>query len=291
MTRSWAQMEAFAKECKRIEKEGGDVLGYIRENWPSYTPRGTWYNLQRECLGRKPHQMTEGRPRKIEKEETEVKRHGDAVEMAMSVIQVHKKGGDVRKHLLEHGYGDPAKWLCNIKFRFKTDHPEIYAELKDITLGREPRTKAEEPNPAPEEKKTGENPGKKPKGAETPKKRESGDDEYLDVRSRVNEVFFGGKAYEKMDKPSPTCCQPARPSGVSVPDEDVEPETSSALKINSVKSRLGVYSLSNVSGAMSFRMNQNGVESELTMAVQDWKIFTVEILMALEQLGLLKLGK
>lgn len=282
---------AFAKECLRIEKKGGDVQGYIRDNWPSYTPRGTWYNLQREYLGRKPYQLTEGRPRKIEKEETEVKRHGDAVEMAMSVIQCHKNGGNVRQFILEHGYGDPAKWLCNIKFRFKTDHPEIYAELKDITLGRVPRTKAEEPNPAQEEKKTGENPGKKARGAETPEKRESGDDEYLDVRSRVNEVFFGGKAYEKMDKPSPTCCQPAPPSGVTVPDEDVEPETSSALKINSVKSRLGVYSLSNVSGAMSFRMNQNGVESELTMTVQDWKIFTVEILMALEQLGLLKLGK
>lgn len=263
---------AFAKECLRIEKKGGDVQGYIRDNWPSYTPRGTWYNLQREYLGRKPHQLTEGRPRKIEKEETEVKRHGDAVEMAMSVIQCHKNGGNVRQFILEHGYGDPAKWLCNIKFRFKTDHPEIYAELKDITLGRRPRTKAEEPNPAQEEKKPSENPGKKAKGAETV-------------------VIKDGKEYERMEKPSPTCCQPARLSGVSVPDEDVEPETSSALKINSVKSRLGVYSLSNVSGAMSFRMNQNGVESELTMTVQDWKIFTVEILMALEQLGLLKLGK
>jgi hypothetical protein len=289
---------AFAKECLRIEKKGGDVQGYIRDNWPSYTPRGTWYNLQREYLGRKPHQLTEGRPRKIEKEETEVKRHGDAVEMAMSVIQCHKNGGNVRQFILEHGYGDPAKWLCNIKFRFKTDHPEIYAELKDITLGRGPRTKAEEPNPAQEEKKPSENPGKKAKGAETVVIKDG--KEYVKMegtgrlfRNAADQDIYGKHpvtAYIEK-KPSPTCCQPARPSGVSVPDEDVEPETSSALKINSVKSRLGVYSLSNVSGAMSFRMNQNGVESELTMTVQDWKIFTVEILMALEQLGLLKLGK
>lgn len=283
MTRSWAQMEAFAKECKRIEKEGGDVLGYIRENWPSYTPRGTWYNLQRECLGRKPHQMTEGRPKKIEKEETEVKRHGDAVEMAMSVIQVHKKGGDVRKHLLEHGYGDPAKWLCNIKFRFKTDHPEIYAELKDITLGRGPRTKAEEPVPEPEAKKPSGNQGKKAKGAET--------------------VVRDGKEYEVFvrdenpdgtvtDRKITTCCAPAPPSGVTVPDE--LPEEPS-LKIAAVRSAVcdgykyervfGIGNQDNV--ALVWRDPVCRGENSLIFSVKNWLQIAKEIPQMLKQLGLI----
>ena len=281
MTRSWAQMEAFAKECKRIEKEGGDVLGYIRENWPSYTPRGTWYNLQRECLGRKPHQMTEGRPRKIEKEEIEVKRHGDAVEMAMSVIQVHKNGGDVRKHLLEHGYGDPAKWLCNIKFRFKTDHPEIYAELKDITLGREPRTKAEEPNPAPDEKKTGENPGKKPKGAETV-------------------VSKDGKEYVKMDKPSPTCCQPARQGGpikwddneamtnsleeISMREPSIKEVPIKELKLRTLQGEMGTYE--KLADDRMLFTGSPRLFTDCGYTVAEWFVLIEELQIAIKQLGL-----
>ena len=36
MKRTDEQKLAFAKECLELEKAGGDVLGYIEVNWPSY---------------------------------------------------------------------------------------------------------------------------------------------------------------------------------------------------------------------------------------------------------------
>ena len=60
--RTEEQKTAFARECARLEKAGGDVLEYIEKNWPSYTPRGTWFNLQKEYLHRSPFQLTDGKP-------------------------------------------------------------------------------------------------------------------------------------------------------------------------------------------------------------------------------------
>ena len=53
MKRTDEQKQAFVNECLEIEKANGDVLGYIEVNWPSYTPRATWYNLQKQFLGRR----------------------------------------------------------------------------------------------------------------------------------------------------------------------------------------------------------------------------------------------
>jgi hypothetical protein len=213
-------------------------------------------------------------------------------ETAKGLLDWVRKGRNPATYLAGEGFANPAAALRNIKDYAKKHYsPEIVEEICRITLRG---AKA-----APAEPKPSENPPEEVKAPETvvvagkEYEKYEGVKEYPPLPYAADQDIYGKHpvtAYIEK-KPSPTCCQPARPSGVSVPDEDVEPETSSALKINSVKSRLGVYSLSNVSGAMSFRMNQNGVESELTMTVQDWKIFTVEILMALEQLELLKLGK
>lgn len=54
---------AILRECLRLEKEGGDILGYL---WSQdyITPRATWCNYQREWLGRKPYEYTDGKPKK-----------------------------------------------------------------------------------------------------------------------------------------------------------------------------------------------------------------------------------
>ena len=61
--RSYEQTMEIVRECQRIEQAGGDVIEYIRVNWPSYSPRATWYSIQNQYLGRKPDQYTEGKPR------------------------------------------------------------------------------------------------------------------------------------------------------------------------------------------------------------------------------------
>ena len=50
-------------------------------------------------------------------------------------------------------------------------------------------------------------------------------------------VEFQGKEFERMEKPSPTCCQPAKPSGVTVPDQ--LPEEKTAFKIKEAEGGSG----------------------------------------------------
>ena len=63
--RTEEEKEAILVHCLELEETGGDILGYL---WSQdyLTPRATWFNYQRELLGRKPYQYTDGKPRKGE---------------------------------------------------------------------------------------------------------------------------------------------------------------------------------------------------------------------------------
>ena len=52
--------QAVARECERIEQDGGDVLGYLRARG-CVSPWGTWYRLQKEELHRRGPQITDGK--------------------------------------------------------------------------------------------------------------------------------------------------------------------------------------------------------------------------------------
>ena len=85
----------FARECERIEKNGGDVQGYIAQEYPSYTPRAVWYRLQRNYLGRKDFQLTEGRPKK-----KGVKYMGKMMELAKGCLDAYGRGETVFDYLM-----------------------------------------------------------------------------------------------------------------------------------------------------------------------------------------------
>ena len=56
------EISAIVDRCIELEKEGGDILGYLwTENY--LTPRATWCNFQREWLHRKPYEYTDGKPK------------------------------------------------------------------------------------------------------------------------------------------------------------------------------------------------------------------------------------
>ena len=227
--RTDAEKQAFAMKCLEIEKAGGNVQEYIAKNWPSYSPRATWYNLQREYLKRNTAQLTEGKPEPKRKEVNEMRRA--KVDLLNGVLKVLAENGDPLEYMKEQGYKFPQQAWADLR-NWANAHNMNQGRLPEDLRKYYARIRADKPgNVAPDEK-PGEHPTKAEKAPETPEKRESGDDENLDVRRRVNEVFFGGKAYEKMDKPSPTCCQPAPPSGVTLPDE--LPEES--LQIAAVRS-------------------------------------------------------
>ena len=274
--RTDAEKQAFAMKCLEIEKEGGDVLGYIEVNWPSYSPRATWYNLQRQYLNRNTNQLTEGK----RKEGNELRR--DRKEMLDGVLKVLSEKGDPLLWLKKQGYGNPHQAWTDLR---------AWANKHGLNQGRLPANlntyyamlKRQEEEP-PEE--------------------------------TVETVTFGGKEYEKLEgtklypplpnaadkdiygkhpvtayvekKPSSTCCQPAPESGVTVPDvlplkiaalvSDIDPD----YRYERTDIQKGKHAIMR----LLWREPMGGGERCLNFTPEEWKRFAKEIPQALEQLGL-----
>ena len=132
--RTEEEKEAIVSHCVELEKEGGDILGYLwSENY--LTPRATWCNFQREWLGRKPYEYTDGKPtKKGGKRKMHCRLTQEDREKA---IQIAIDGGDPRPFLQNLGSQDPNGLWINIRHALKKDDPETWAKLP----ARLPRTK------------------------------------------------------------------------------------------------------------------------------------------------------
>lgn len=250
--RTDAELLDFALACEKIEKQGGDVLGYIEQEYPSYTPRATWYRLQKTWLNRTAAQLTEGKPK-----EKGVRYMGKMMELAMGALEAYGRGETVYDYLASQGSKNPSAYWYQIKATVKLKDPDLYEQLSVIRTDN--RKNAQEP-------KT---------------------------------VTFGGKEYEKMEGPSPTCCQPAPESGVTVPDElPEEPETEDPLlDIVAVGSRAvknGRYQKSDIhfdcEGGnkwvhLIWRDLVTKDEKSMSLHVDDWLRLAEEIPAAMKQLG------
>ena len=189
--RTDAEKQAFAMKCLEIEKAGGDVREYIAKNWPSYTPRATWYNLQREYLKRNSAQLTEGKP---DPEREEVKEMNKMRAVAAELVNNYADNpdADVAKYLTECGYTNLPSALRNLRQWAKTNEPGWLPDLQKCSIRKKVEKKAD-----PDAKK---------------------------VKKQIVERLdnLAKKIQESEDrtgKPSPTCCQPAPPSGVTVSDD------------------------------------------------------------------------
>ena len=280
MKRTDEQKQAFVQKCLEIEKAGGDVLGYIEVNWPSYTPRATWYNLQKQFLCRKQWQLTEGKPKGGES-------MSKMLEVAQKVMEAVDAGENVFDYLEKAGYKNPSSTWYMLKQHAKKHDPNLYERMAAVAVGRR------KPNPAPAKAKPVETPVISPEEAET--------------------VFFGGKAYEKAEKAEqnapkteqntgdhvsteeyrqmageirkpekkpPTCCAPSTRKGVEVPDE---------LPVCAVKSRIkGEWHLSGVEGCVHLIWEDliTHQERSLGLPADAWQKLAEEIPVMLIQLGL-----
>ena len=183
--RTEADRNQIAKECVKVEKAGGDVLDFLKHAIHSYSPRATWINLQKEVLHRSDSQITDGKP-KVKGDER-VKKIEKQSAIVIGLMDCLRYGWYVKQYLIDRGYGNPSSALGNAKLYAKQSMPEAYEKIKDIKLS------------------TNEN-----------------------VAQKINE-----KAPERKSDPvktvqkqaSPTCCQPAKPSGVTVPDMIPRPPT------------------------------------------------------------------
>ncbi len=172
--------EELARECLRIEKEGGDVLGYIEVNMPSYTPRAAWYNLQKQFTGRRGSMLTDGRPKeKPGKENRELGKSKQKLsEVIETLLEGVRAGNEPWKVLTAMGYTNPIAAMKNAKVWCRVNAPELMPELERIVLhdpSKKPRRSSKE---APEVTPV-----------ETP----------ADEQSAAETVEFGGKTYEKVE--------------------------------------------------------------------------------------------
>ena len=115
----------IVNHCVELENAGGDILGYLWEQ-DYLTPRATWFNFQREYLGRKRPEYTDGKPKR-------------SVNMAKRVyltdaqkaeaVRIAIEGKDPKVYLDSLGVGDSDSMWSGIKAKYRVKHPEIYAKI------------------------------------------------------------------------------------------------------------------------------------------------------------------
>lgn len=279
--RSYGERLAFAKECELIEQQGGDVLEYIRVHWPSYTPGATWFNLQRTVLDRK--NFTSGKPKTEQKERSEEIMKRDRMKMLDGLLDAIRKEIHPYDYLEEQGYMVPVQALTDLKAWAKKNAPDKYEQLPTTLRGFAIKRKSVpisfQEEPAPELKPNQSLPVKLPE--------KTGDhvsaEKYRETIRMEQKKPEGSHTVKIVDeisawnpeKPSPTCCQPARPSGVTVPDE---------LPVCAVKSQVaGKWELARHAGFVHLVYQETQC---LTLHKDNWLKLAEEIPVMLKQLGL-----
>ena len=305
--RTDAEKQAFARECLEIEKQGGDVLGHIEKNWPSYTPRATWYNLQRQYLNRQAHQLTEGK--QINPEERRLMElKTDKAKQLDDVLKILEEGKDPIEYLEGLGYKVPTQAWADLKIWARKHRPDDRKKMPDnLRLYYATHNLVNKTGNVHEH-----NQNRVPPPPPAPQK-------------DVDNVIFGGKEYERYEgegkpvnsyreKPSPTCCQPANQGGPILWD-DSEAMTNGLEEISMEKLRIREetlvverplkiaalvsdidpdyrYERTNIHKGkqeimrLIWREPMGGGEKYLTFTVEEWKRFAKEIPQALAQLGL-----
>lgn len=128
--RTVEEKSAIVARCVELEKEGGDILAYLwSQNY--LTPRATWCNLQREWLGRKPYEFTDGKPneKKRRKKIVNTKQKVLTAEQRAEAARIGIEGGDPKPYLASLGFKNPNSVWHNIKEWYKRNDPKVAAKI------------------------------------------------------------------------------------------------------------------------------------------------------------------
>lgn len=280
--RTDAELLEFALACEKIEKQGGDVLGYIEQEYPSYTPRATWYRLQKTWLNRTVAQLTEGKPK-----EKGVKYMGKMMDLAQGCIEAFGRGESVYDFLASQGSKNPSAYWYQIKQTVKLKDPDLYEQLSVIRTDTRKRPSPTCCQPARES------------GVEVP-------DEL--PKEEPKTVEFNGKEYEKLepekltnvpfDQRNPENSIPGKPDleSIEVYVEKEKPEKQKLLTIAAVRSDVAdgykyerVFGIGNNDNvALAWRDPMTRGENSLIFSAENWQRLAEEIPQMLKQLGLIK---
>lgn len=118
--------ELLAKECVKVERQGGDVIAYLKGKGYIYSTRSTWENLQRSCLHREGNRITDGSPKEVQVTVNRRRKNWDGDEfreIAIEAVKIAKGGDDPRVFLQSKGYMDTATAWMKAKTIYRTLHP------------------------------------------------------------------------------------------------------------------------------------------------------------------------
>lgn len=284
------------------------MLAYLKSLGFIYTTEAVWRNMQREILKRPLNMISKGRPK--EAASTMGRRRAvDVIQLAEEAVTVARMGTDPKEFLAGKGYKNPTSAWASMKEIYLEEHPgetlpdvprkprEKKPKIQTFSKDAPDKHKAECLEKAPEA--AADSPAKtdagtaseapaaaKEAGKLPPKGAQGG---YADPKELAKEIA------RKMGEKSGavvTCCAPARPSGVSVPDEipDKAPETKlKSMKISAVESDYAKYEISGERNEMlritAYRhgaLEPAGIE----FGPEAWLQIAKEIPRALKLLGL-----
>ena len=248
------EIEAIVDHCIELEQIGGDILAYLwSENY--LTPRATWCNFQREWLGRKPYEYTDGRPG----ERKRIMPRGKIVitnEQKAEAVRIAIEGTNPCTYLKGLGSKNPTAAWANIKSFYMRKHPDIYAKIpKKLNNYIE----------MPVVKLSG------PIVIETPDGKETKVGTVGDALNNMADAaadFFG--ACEDM--------------GLNLEDKKItQPVSYDGFKVRAVSGVFGRYSYSETRSAYIDYENNDG--DELSMTLEQWRGFLDELHRAAAILG------
>lgn len=98
----------LAKKCREVERAGGDVLDFLREQG-AVSPWGTWWRLQVEELGRRREQIRDGKGKNMTRKQIVTP------EVRAEVEKMILKGEDPKEYLADLGSKNPGQLVTNIK--------------------------------------------------------------------------------------------------------------------------------------------------------------------------------
>ena len=128
--RTEEEKSAIVAHCLELEQTGGDIIAYLwSQNYIS--PRATWCNFQREWLGRKPYEFTDGKP-KTKKERENMSRLVFTEEQKMEAVRIAIEGGSPYMYLKGLGAKNPSCVWMHIKSKLA---PEILAKIPKHPTG------------------------------------------------------------------------------------------------------------------------------------------------------------
>lgn len=242
---------AILERCLELEESGGDIIGYLRSK-DYITPRATWFNYQREWLGRKPCEYTDGKPGKPRKKGRVIsmKQAKVTLEHKKKAVEIALEGGDPLKYLKDHGAGNaPAMWYT-IKQHLKEADPEKFSRLPDMRVNGNNRKKAETEK------------------ADAPTLADA-----MTGMKDAADKFFGAcdEMGLKMDKPKQQkITQPVNYDGFSV---------------RAVEGKFGSYHSQEINGKQWIDYENKEGADELSMTVDQWRGFLEEVRNAARVLG------